>query len=68
MNGSGGVIRHEAKFRFLPPFGDKTVSAWGLAKMDNGEIAVAGVAGNMPVDSYRKTVVAFSSDGGTYLE
>ena len=64
LDGRGGRISHRAQFRFLPPHEGKMVFAWGLAQMDNGEIAVAGVAGSMLKQGDRQTVLAFSRDAG----
>ena len=65
LDGRGGRVARPAKLRFLPPYGDRMVYPWGLAAMDNGEIAVAGVAGpmdNTPIP--HQTVLAFSRDRG----
>ncbi len=65
LDGDGGRVALPARFRFLPPCDERMVYPWGLAVMDNGEIAVAGVAGPMddsPVP--HQTVLAFSSDQG----
>ena len=62
LDGKGGRICHPAKFRFLPPHEGKMVQPWGLALMDNGEVAVAGVAGDSGPSP--QTVLAFSADRG----
>ena len=66
LDGKGGRVALPAKFRFLPPYKSQMVFPWSLAVMDNGEIAVAGVACSM--DDWktcsRQTVVAFSSNRG----
>lgn len=66
LDGAGGREALPAKFRFLPPYGELLVYPWGLALMDNGEVAVAGVACSMTdySNSPCQTVVGFSSDGG----
>jgi len=63
LDGKGGRICHPAKFRFLPLHEGKMVQPWGLALMDNGEVAVAGVAGDSGPSP--QTVLAFSADRGT---
>ncbi len=70
LDGKGGRISHPAKFRFLPPHQGKMVQPWGLALMDNGEIAVAGVAGDIHASQEeQQTVVGFSADrGATWSE
>ena len=70
LDGKGGRVCHRAKFRFLPPHEGKMVLPWGLARMDNGEIAVAGVAGAMSdAREDHQTVLAFTSDrGATWSE
>ena len=65
LDGQGGRIAHRAQFRFLPPYEGKMVIPWGLARMDNGEIAVAGVAGAIDATGDQcQTVVGFSRDAG----
>ena len=65
LDGEGKRTALPARFRSLPTYEDRMVYPWGLAKMDNGEIAVAGVAGpmdNSPVP--HQTVLGFSTDRG----
>ncbi len=64
LDGQGGRILHQARFRFLPPYEGKSVLAWGLAQMDNGEIAVAGIAGFDAIRDQRQTVIGISRDTG----
>jgi len=65
LDGQGGRIAHQAQFRFLPTHDGEMVIPWGLAQMDNGEIAVAGVAGAIDGKSDQlQTVVGFSRDSG----
>ena len=65
LDGKGGRICHPAKFRFLPLHKGEMVQPWGLALMDNGEIAVAGVAGEAYAQpEQQQTVLAFSADRG----
>jgi len=63
-DGRGGEVCHPAKFRFVPQWQGLKVTPYGLAQMDNGEIALIGVAyrGNHEYDE--KTVIGFSGDGG----
>ncbi len=70
LDGKGGRSARRAQYRFLPQHEGRSVIAWGLAQMDNGEIAVAGVAGAIRSDSESdQTVVAFSADqGATWSE
>ena len=70
-DGAGGRTAHPAKFRFLPQHRDQMVYPWSLARMDNGEVVVAGVACNMSQwkDYPRQPVLAFSKDqGATWSE
>ena len=65
LDGKGGRIGHRAQCRFLPPYHGAMVFPWGLATMDNGEIAVAGVATTMTArKGSGQTVLAFSQDRG----
>ena len=68
LDGEGGRTSHPAQYRFLPPYEGRKVFAWGLAQMDNGEIAVAGVASDMrnagEEQDPDQTVLAFSGDRG----
>jgi len=66
LDRQGGRIAHQAQFRFLPTYEGMEVIPWGLAQMDNGEIAVAGVAGAIDGQADQlQTVVGFSHDGGS---
>ena len=64
----GGRVSQPAKYRFLPAHRDQMVMPWGLAKMNNGEVAVAGVASPAYIgqskDAPKQTVLAFSRDQG----
>ena len=64
LDGQGGRTLHPAQFRFLPPCEGKSVLPWGLALMDNGEIAVAGIAGFDTARDQRQTVIGLSRDMG----
>ncbi len=65
LDGNGGRVARRAQFRFLPPYDDdRMVFPWGLATMDNGEIALAGVACNLPSIAQAQTVLAFTKDRG----
>ena len=65
-DGHGGEVCHTAKFRFMPRWHGMTVIPYGLAQMDNGEIAFAGMARDSDCRD-RQTLVAFSGDaGGTW--
>ena len=64
QHNGGGLIGHPASFSFLPRHNDRTVFPWGLAKMDNGGLAVAGVAGTMMMQGPQQTVVGLSDDEG----
>jgi len=64
LDGKGGRNLHQAQFRFLPPYENKTVIPWGLAHMDNGEIAVVGIADFNAPREQRQTVVGISCDTG----
>ena len=69
LDGKGDRMPQPARYRFLPPHNGIMVYPWGLAEMDNGEIAVAGVAGTMVGLSGHQTVVGFTSDrGATWSE
>ena len=37
-DGAGGHVAHPEQFQFMPQFKRASVFAFGLAKMDNGEI------------------------------
>ena len=63
-DGAGGQIGHPAAFRFLPWHGDRPVFPWGLAVLDNGGWAVAGVAGSMTLAQSNQTVIGLSDDQG----
>ena len=63
LDGQAGRVVRKAQFRFLPPHDGHMVFAWGLAKMDNGEIVVAGACPAIP-GRLRHTVLAFSKDLG----
>ena len=72
LDGSGGRIGQPATFRFLPSHHNQMVFPWSMAKMDNGEVAVAAVACEMTKlqspsgvpNVPKQTVLAFSSDQG----
>ena len=69
LDGKNGREARRARYRFLPPYGDTMVNPWGLAGMDNGEVAVAGVAGTMVGKGPQQTVLAFSADlGATWTD
>lgn len=63
-DGAGGQIGHPAAFRFLPWHGERPVFPWGLAVLDDGVWAVAGVAGSMTMAQSSQTVVGLSDDRG----
>ena len=63
-DGAGGQIGHPAAFRFLPWHGERPVFPWGLAVLDDGVWAVAGVAGSMTMAQSNQTVVELSDDRG----
>ena len=63
-DGAGGQIGHPAAFRFLPRHGERPVFPWGLAVLDNGTWAMAGVAGSMTLAQSNRTVVGLSGDEG----
>ena len=63
-DGEGGQIGHPAAFRFLPWHGDRPVFPWGLAVLDSGGWAVAGVAGSMTLAQTNQTVIGLSGDQG----
>ena len=67
-DGEGGQIGHPAAFRFLPWHGDRPVFPWGLAVLDSGGWAVAGVAGSMTLAGTNQTVIGLSDDQGASWE
>ena len=66
QDANGGRTGQAARFRFLPTHRDQMVFPWSMARMDNGEVAVAGVACDMTnwKGAPRQTVLAFSGDQG----
>ena len=67
-DGSGGYVSHPAQLRLAPCVGEDQFWPFGLAKMDNGEIAMVGVARRLP-PKMEQAVVTFSSDeGATWTE
>lgn len=64
-NDCGGYTAHAAQLRFLMPCDQTMVCPFGLARMDNGEIVVAGTKnfGVEPPDR-EQAVLTFSNDEG----
>ena len=62
--GAGGEIGYPAMQRFVPQWNGFKVSPYGLAEMDNGEIALIGAAYRGHHQWDEKTVICFSGDGG----
>jgi len=61
-DGAGGWACIEAALRFLPRYQEQRVCPFGLAQMDNGELALVG---SWPFASGdERTVITFSSDAG----
>jgi hypothetical protein len=69
-DGRGGYNSHPAQLRFVPQSQNQMVWIFGLAKMDNGEIARVGV--RRPAQGppwIEQTLIAFSpDDGATWSE
>ncbi len=69
-DGRGGYISHPAQLQFVPQSQNQMVWIFGLAKMDNGEIARVGV--RRPAQGppwIEQTLIAFSpDDGATWSE
>ena len=72
-DGEGGYINQPAAIRFVPRYDGEIVSPYGLAPMDNGEIAMIGASViGAGAGGSEHPVIAFSPDGGAswseYLE
>jgi hypothetical protein len=64
-DGAGGWNCQPAEFRFLHAT-DSMLMPFGLAQMDNGEVALMGAAGDEKTTGKSQTAcIAFSSDGGS---
>ena len=68
-DGRGGFLRREAEYGFFPRVGTARVVIFGMAAMDNGEVAAAGVyddddTGLLWVGEKQHTVITFSEDRG----
>ena len=62
-DGRGGFVSRPAQYQFIARYQGARVVPYGLARMDNGEIVLAGSA--IGEAAKPATVLAFSSDGGT---
>jgi hypothetical protein len=64
-DGAGGWTWQPAEFRFLHA-PDSMLMPFGLAQMENGEVALLGAVGNEKTPGNKQTAcAAFSSDGGS---
>jgi len=63
-DGAGGEVGYPALQRFVPQYNGFKVSPYGLAEMDNDEIAMIGQAYRGHHELDEKTVIGFSSDCG----
>ena len=62
-DGKGGYKLHPARYQLLRRYNKLKVIPYGLARMDNGQIAVTGAARNEQTRQ-EQGVIAFSSDSG----
>jgi hypothetical protein len=73
-DGNGGYLCREAQLRFAPRQGGNRVIVFGLAAMDNGEVAMIGTYRDNDTDTVwagnqEHTIIAFSEDrGATWSE
>lgn len=69
-NGRGGFVYKQAGYGFFPRFHGARVVIFGLAAMENGEVAAMGVycdddSGLSWTGENQNTVITFSADSGT---
>lgn len=64
LDGHGGATSHPADYQFMPRWNGLKVTPYGMALMDNGEIAIGGVAYIRHHERDVQTLFTFSRDGG----